>query len=58
MKICRPLERKALLKILITDFLEELMLFLLALKSDLLEKVFSSVKTKISPNFAVKLAPW
>ena len=37
-------------------FLEEPLLFLLALKWILLEKAFSSVKTKTNPNFAVKLA--
>ena len=36
-------------------FLEEPMLFLLALKWNLLEKAFSSVKTKTNPNFALKL---
>ena len=37
-------------------FLEEPMLFLLALKWNLWEKAFSSVKTKTNSNFAVKLA--
>ena len=37
-------------------FLVKPMLFLLALKWNLLEKVFSGVKTETIPNFAVKLA--
>ena len=37
-------------------FLEEPMLFLLALKWNLSEKAFSSAKTKTNPGFAVKLA--
>ena len=37
-------------------FLDEPMLFLLALKQNLQEKAFFSVKTKVNPNFAVKLA--
>ena len=37
-------------------FLEEHMLFLLALKWNLKENAFSSVKTKTNPNFALKLA--
>ena len=37
-------------------FLEEPMLFLLALKWNLQEKAFSSVKTKTNSNFTVKLA--
>ena len=37
-------------------FLEEPMLFLLALKWNLKEKAFSSVKTKTNSNFAVKLS--
>ena len=37
-------------------FLEEPLLFLLALKWILLEKAFSSVKTKTNPNFAVNFA--
>ena len=36
-------------------FLEERMLFLLALKLNLYEKAFSSVTTKTNSNFAVKL---
>ena len=36
--------------------LEEPMLFLLALKLNLLEKVLSSVETKTKPNLVVKLA--
>ena len=37
-------------------FLEEHMLFLLALKWNLKQKVFYSVKTKTNPNFGVKYA--
>ena len=37
-------------------FLEEPMLFVLALKWNLKEKVFIGVKTKTNQNFAVKLA--
>ena len=37
-------------------FLGEPMLFLLALKWNLSEKAFSSVKTETNPNFAVNLA--
>ena len=44
------------MKIPSTVFLEESMLFLLALKLNLSEKVYSTVKTKTNQNFAVKLA--
>ena len=39
-----------------TVFRAESMLFLTALRENLYEKFFSSVKTKINPNFAVKHA--
>ena len=54
-KICRSVIRRAILKIPWYRFLEESMLFLLALKWKLWEKVFSNVKTKINSNFAVKV---
>ena len=53
----RSLKRRAILNILVL-FLEEPMLFVLALKWKLQEKVFSSVKIKTNSNFAVKLAEW
>ena len=54
LKIGRPLKRRAILKTLVL-FLEEPLLFLFALKWNLSEKSFSSVKTKNNPNFGVKL---
>ena len=57
-KTCQSLKRNAILKVPSTEycFLEEPILFLLVLKWNLLEKAFSSVKTKTNPNFAEKLS--
>ena len=45
-KTCRSLRRRAILKIPNTVFLEKPMLLVLALKRNLLEKMFSSVKKR------------
>ena len=51
-KICFKVTVLKMLKI----FTDRHMLFLLALKWNLYEKAFSSVKTKTNPNFVLKLA--
>ena len=54
-KACQPLKQRAISKISSNFFLKEPMLFLLALKWNLLDKAFACVKPKTRPNFAVKL---
>ena len=53
-KACQPLKQRAISKISSNFFLKEPMLFLLALKWNLLDKAFACVKPKTSSNFAVK----
>ena len=52
----QSLKWKAVLKMPVTVFLEEPMLFVFPLKGNLSEKAFSCVKEKTISNFEVKLA--